>query len=73
MARQVAPALSGFVYYSTCTCGGMLQDRYRSVTNSNNKYYIFPNKGQCKIIVNSRTVGVFSLSKLQDKINEYGI
>lgn len=73
MARQVAPALDGFQHYKTCTCGGSLQDRYWRIGNTSNKYYIFPNRGQVRLFKDGRGVGMFSLSKLQEKITEYGI
>lgn len=66
-------ALDGFEYYKTCTCGGILQHRFRRVGNWNNKYYIFPKKNQVRLFKDNRGVGIIAYDKLQDKISEYGI
>ena len=71
--RAVATALDGFIYYSTCTCGGALQDKYKRVGNETNKYYIFPRKGQVRLYKNGRNVGMFPLSQLEQKLTEYDI
>ena len=71
--RVVAPPLDGFIYYDTCTCGGALQDKYKRVINTTNKYYIFPRKSQVRLYKDNRNLGIFPLSQLEQKIIEYGI
>lgn len=65
--------LEGFKHYKTCRCGGSLQHRYENIDYPSNKYWIYPTKGQVRIFKDNRTVGTYPLSKLQEKIAEYGI
>ncbi len=66
-------AIQGFKHYKTCRCGGSLQHRYENIEYPQNKYWIYPTKGQVRIFKDNRTVGTYPLSKLQEKIAEYGI
>ncbi len=65
--------IDGFQHYNTCRCGGVLQHKYQQIANRSNKYIIFPQKGQFRLIIDNRTIGVFALSKLTDKLQEYGV
>lgn len=66
-------AVQGYKFYKTCRCGGSLQHRYESIEFPQNKYWIYPTKGQVRIFKDSRTVGTYPLGKLEEKLKEYGI
>lgn len=65
--------IDGFKLYNTCRCGGVLQHKYHQVSNTTNRYIIFPVKGQVRIQKNNLTMGIFPLNKLEEKLREYEI
>lgn len=65
--------IDGFRHYKTCRCGGSLQHRYEKIEDLSCKYWIYPTKRQVRIFKNNRTVGMYPLSKLEEKLKEHEI